>query len=318
MRRISVLAAAVVLVTLGGGVALAQNGHDLFQQALVKERAEGDLEAAIELYQRIVTEHAEDRALVAKALAQLAECYEKLGEPGAQEIYQRVLRDYADQRDVARQAQDRLDAFATANVEQDDAETLHTEVTWANGPCGVPQGGVSPDGRLVTYVGWCDGGNLGIRNLATGESRRLTHTADNGGGENGGNYAGFSRISPDGEQVLYTWLRSSPVGETGELRLLPVHGDRTSAAHCVESRRRELCQPAGLGFPAATAWSRWSPTPPAARIPSSPCQRSMAKRSKSAPSTGPKILRRGCHPTVDTSRTAGRWRATFQRKTSFS
>jgi len=75
-------------------------------------------------------------------------------------------------------------------------------------------------GSVVTYVDWMDGGNLAIRNLATGESRRLTDTADNGAGDNGGHYAVDSRISPDGERVLYSWARSSPAGETVELRVL--------------------------------------------------------------------------------------------------
>ena len=68
---------------------------------------------------------------------------------------------------------------------------------------------VSPDGRMVTYVDWCDKGDLAIRDLATGENRRLTHTADGGA-----NAAGNSRVSPDGKQVVYGWDR--------ELRLLPV------------------------------------------------------------------------------------------------
>ncbi len=99
---------------------------------------------------------------------------------------------------------------------------------WAT-DAGGQWGGVSPDGSLMTYVDWDDLGNLAIRNLATGEHRRLTHTADDGNSENGGKYAGGSRMSPDGDQVVYSWSRSSssPVGETGELRLLPVHGDRT-------------------------------------------------------------------------------------------
>ena len=101
----------------------------------------------------------------------------------------------------------------------------------------------------MTDVEWCAGGNLAIRNLATGESRRLTHTADNGSGENGGHYASNSRISPNGEQVLYTWSRSSPAGETGELRLVPVEGDRT--------------QPRTVWSPADGSWAEvqdWFPS----------------------------------------------------------
>ena len=220
------MVAAMLLVAVGLAAQTTDSAQALLRTAMDTAVVDGDLSAAITQYQTIVETFTVDRAVVATALVHMAGLYEKLGEPGAQEIYQRVLRDYADQRDVARQAQDRL-AAATAAVAQDDGDTLHTEVVWAGPRCGTPLGGVSPDGRLVTDVDWCDGGELAIRDLETGESRHLTHTADNGSGKNGGHFAGASRISPDGEQVLYTWYRSSPAGETGELRLVPVEGDRT-------------------------------------------------------------------------------------------
>ena len=49
------------MMLLGAPLSFAQNGHDLFQKALQKERAEGNLEAAIALYERIVEEHASRR-----------------------------------------------------------------------------------------------------------------------------------------------------------------------------------------------------------------------------------------------------------------
>ena len=51
-----------------GTVILAQSGNDLFQQALVKERTEGNLPEAIKLYQTIVDKHGSDRKLAAKSL----------------------------------------------------------------------------------------------------------------------------------------------------------------------------------------------------------------------------------------------------------
>ncbi|MCH7753393.1 MAG: hypothetical protein IH898_14725, partial [Planctomycetes bacterium] len=83
---------------------------------------------------------------------------------------------------------------------------------------------MSPDGKFVTYVDWVDEGNLAIRNLETGENRRVTHTAT-AVTSNVMSYALASRISPDGTQVVYSWARPSPVGETSELRLLPLGGD---------------------------------------------------------------------------------------------
>jgi len=190
-------------------------------QALV----DGDLQAAIEQYADIVARAGGNRTVAAQALLQMGHAYEKLGRPEASDTYKRVLRDYPGQAEPAAAARVRLAALEVEATQSSPA--LHTEVVWAGPRCGTPLGGVSPDGRLVTDVDWCDGGELAIRDLETGESRHLTHTADNGSGKNGGHYAMFSRISPDGEQVLYTWNRSSPVGETGELRLLPVHGDQT-------------------------------------------------------------------------------------------
>ncbi len=75
MRRLIFIIGMMLLVT---PLSFAQNGHDLFQKALQKERAEGNLEAAIALYARIVEEHASDRALVAKALLQMGQDYERL------------------------------------------------------------------------------------------------------------------------------------------------------------------------------------------------------------------------------------------------
>ena len=58
----------------------AESGAELFQKALTAERAAGNLEEAIKLYQRVAKEFASDRALAAKAIVQEAKCYEKLGQ----------------------------------------------------------------------------------------------------------------------------------------------------------------------------------------------------------------------------------------------
>src|SRR3970040_2301492 len=74
----------VALATVGGPSRVAaQSGADLFQQAIRKERVDGDLKAAIALYQRVLREHGTDRALSAKTLVQLGQAYEKLGNADA-------------------------------------------------------------------------------------------------------------------------------------------------------------------------------------------------------------------------------------------
>jgi tetratricopeptide (TPR) repeat protein len=86
----------------------APSGHALFEQALAKERVEGNLPEAIKLYERVVAEFASDRALAAQALVQVGLCYEKLGRDEAVRAYERLVRDFADQEDAVEQARVRL------------------------------------------------------------------------------------------------------------------------------------------------------------------------------------------------------------------
>jgi WD40 repeat protein len=103
----------IVLAGLMVGLAAtaAETGTELFQKALTAERAAGNLEEAIKLYQRVVKEFASDRALAAKALVQEARCYEKLGKDNAVKIYEQVARDYKDQREPVATASARLAAL---------------------------------------------------------------------------------------------------------------------------------------------------------------------------------------------------------------
>ena len=70
--KIRILLAGLML---GLAAIAAETGAELFQKALTAERAAGNLEEAIKLYQRVAKEFASDRALAAKALVQEARCY---------------------------------------------------------------------------------------------------------------------------------------------------------------------------------------------------------------------------------------------------
>jgi Tol biopolymer transport system component len=213
MKKILGLITMVMSVALGAGIASAQSGHDLFQKALVQERTEGNLQQAIQLYQRIMSEFSSDRPLAAKALLQIGQCYEKLGKDEARKAYERLVRDYADQSEAVSQARSRLAALRKPALKESG---MVTRRVWA-GPEVDTMGAPSPDGRLLTFVDW-NTGDLAIRDLTTGKSRRLT---DVGPWFQSVEFAEGSRVSPDGKHIVYALDRyPSPV----ELRLIGTDG----------------------------------------------------------------------------------------------
>src|SRR5262245_65578174 len=64
------------------------------QKAIRKETIEGDLKGAIELYRQAVRQAGKDRAIAAKALVHIGECFEKLGDAEARKAFEQVVRDY--------------------------------------------------------------------------------------------------------------------------------------------------------------------------------------------------------------------------------
>ena len=178
----------------------------------MKERAAGDLPAAIGLLKRIVQDHADNRALAAKALVELGQCYEKLGKEEARKAYERVLRDYGDQIEAAATARTRLATLSRNGASR--SSEMATRRVWAGPDVDVLDCSVSPDGRYLSYVDWTTG-DLAIRDLVTGNARHLTNNTESGGN------AFFSAISPDGKNVAYEWYTGS---FAADLRLVGLDG----------------------------------------------------------------------------------------------
>src|SRR5215813_11102593 len=88
----------------------AQTPQELFNQALVQERAAGNLEQAIQLYQRVAKESSSnDRSLAVQALMGAARSFQKLGQTAqSRNMYQQVARLYPEQREQAAIARESL------------------------------------------------------------------------------------------------------------------------------------------------------------------------------------------------------------------
>src|ERR1051326_314560 len=178
------------------------------------EEAEGNYPAAIEAYKRFLAQYGKDRALAAKALVRMGQCYEKLGDAESRKIYERVVRDYADQKEAVAAARARLGGDSSTK----NAGIVMRQV-WT-GPKVDVYGTISPDGRYLSVVDWSTG-DLALHDLKTGEDRRLTNKP-----KGVREHAERSAISRDGKLVAYSWF----LGQLGsdsryQVRLADLHGD---------------------------------------------------------------------------------------------
>jgi Tol biopolymer transport system component len=93
---------SILMVSVAAAITsfAAESGMELYQRAVTQERA-GKIEDAIKLYEKVAHDFAAERPLAAKALAQAAGWYEKLGQEKAMKIYEQIARDFSDQREAA-------------------------------------------------------------------------------------------------------------------------------------------------------------------------------------------------------------------------
>jgi Tol biopolymer transport system component len=187
-----------------------QSAEDLYQGALLKKEAEGDLNGAIKAFQDILTRFPDKRDIAAKAQLQVGACYEKLGLKQAQEAYQKVIEKYPEQSETVKAAREKLalltraQAAAKKGGQELSMRRVYegTGLEWGNA--------LSSDGRYLVYTDW-DTGDLAVVDLVTTKSRQLTN---NGGlSTKSGEMGETSAFSPDDKQVAYGWYNKDKVPE---------------------------------------------------------------------------------------------------------
>ncbi|MDA2925112.1 hypothetical protein MYX65_10785 [Acidobacteria bacterium AH-259-L09] len=216
------LHATVWLLALGSMSAWvwqgSQTSRSLYQQAVHEEEAVGNAAAAIELYRRVVAAPEGDRVVAAKAELRLAALLAKVGRmEEAETHYENIVSSYGGDpalAEIVKAAREKLaQPRASANKSQMVVRRIWTGFRYL--------GRVSPDGR---YIGFRDreSGDLALRDLTTGENRRLKK----GGGRNGferlpRSRAKYSTFSPDGKQIAYGWRNKEGFDE---LRIMGIDG----------------------------------------------------------------------------------------------
>ncbi|MGD8538272.1 MAG: hypothetical protein PVI66_06120 [Candidatus Aminicenantes bacterium] len=191
----SLLLVVAVLVCV---TAFSQSDKDakiLFHRGLHLEEVKGELEQAIVVFNQVVEQFPEERAITAKALLHIGFCWEKLGKKEAQKTYLRIIQEYKDQEDVATEAQARLAALEKPSVSP-SPRGMSAHKVWDD-QFRITQS-ISSDGRYLVFI---PGGenNLYIHDSVTGQDRRLTDTS----------YpwipirSDIADLSPDGKKMAY-------------------------------------------------------------------------------------------------------------------
>jgi len=204
MKRFSILIAILTVMVFSFGSLAVQNGYDLFQKALAKERAEGNLEEAIALYQKVI-EESKDESLAAKAQLRIGICYEKLGKQEAKKAYQKVIDNYPRQIETVKLAQKKLSILIQAqSVSEKGGKELAIRKVWSG--AAIWMGGPTPDGRFLIFTSLKESaGGLAVQDLITGKSHILTKNPNFGSGSSfGSQYASNPVVSPEGKRVVYS------------------------------------------------------------------------------------------------------------------
>ncbi|MBL7185069.1 MAG: PD40 domain-containing protein [Phycisphaerae bacterium] len=230
-RNITIIFLLAVVLPASG--AKAKSASVLLQEGLFAEQMEGDLDAAIKVYERVLQEFPKSRAQAAEALLHIGLCYEKLGKQEAQKAYRRLIKEYADQHEPVAQARARLAAINPLDDTQ-QAGLVMRELDIRNlykiGNYGSWGACLSRDGRKLVY---CKQeniftnliSNLVVRNLVSGEEIQIT---DYETGE-----VLLPVFSPDGNEIVYAYTtKPTPDGyplhvvsvETGQDRTLGLSG----------------------------------------------------------------------------------------------
>lgn len=209
------LALSIVLSPPDTAAQKSQSADVLLGAALHQEEVEGNLEAAIETYKKLLAEFPGNRPLAAKAQLHLGLCYKKLGLKQAQEAFRKVVENYPEQSEAVKAAQAKLALFmkAPTPAAKSDKE-FHLRQVWA-GP-GAKFGAVSPDGRSIAFQD-SGSGDLAIRDIETGQEKRLTKK----GSWTTAEQFIVGRWSPDGKKIAYGWFNKD---NYVDLRLIRTDG----------------------------------------------------------------------------------------------
>jgi Tol biopolymer transport system component len=214
------VAAFCLILALSGTTSwlLSQDtAEGLYEAALLKKEANGDLQGAIQLFQKILKQFPEKREVAAKAQFQIGACYEKMGTAEAVKAYELVLKNFADQPELVAAARERLAALRGARASESAAQQIFAQGV------DLECSSLSADGTKVAAIEISQGQNVGIYDLASQRLQLITHFTWSAGSC----FTYFPVLSPDGKEVAYAtgcWDSNSKTQDATEIRVSKLDG----------------------------------------------------------------------------------------------
>lgn len=214
MNRVArwILAAAIGALPAPAAAQPAAAGKEL-EAAIHREVVQGDLKGAAEQYRRIAVQYARQPQVAARALYQLGQCQEKLGQAEARKSYERVVKEYGGAGQYAAAARARLAALAGGATSASGMSLRRV----ASGERFRLVKGVSSDGRLIGFSYSDSGGSQGLYDTVTREEKILVKLD-----WNGDTYGGTPLLSRDGKWLAFATYKNR--ARDAELRVIRADG----------------------------------------------------------------------------------------------
>jgi Tol biopolymer transport system component len=193
MIRILAVFLALCISGMAARLLGQETAEGVYEAALLKKEAEGDLQGAIQLFQKILKTFPSKREVAAKAQFQIGICYEKLGTAEAVKAYELVLKNYADQPELVAAARERLAALRQGTPTETVVQKVALPESWE-------LGALSPDGSKIAGIDFTIGQNIAVYDLEN--KKKTLVTQFRWAGENAA-FTWYPVWRPDGKEIAY-------------------------------------------------------------------------------------------------------------------
>jgi Tol biopolymer transport system component len=207
LMLIGALTTGMATMTFGVSARQATAPDVLLGQAQHQQDVDGNFDAAIATYKKVIADPRANRALVAKALLLMGACYEQLGNAEANRAYERIVKEFSDLSDTASAARARLASLNAGPRAPSSGLAMRRiydgpGLDWCNG--------LSSNARYLSYPDWSTG-DIGVADLTTGVVRRVT--ANGTINQSQGEFGECTAFSPGDRQIAFFWQAKDGAAE---------------------------------------------------------------------------------------------------------